>query len=77
MWLRGVARRSCQKFRSEVLLGRVAQRCRSEVSDMCLDMLPELSLRSVAQKRRLHVCVCTKVSLEVLRRSVPYVCVCV
>ena len=59
-----------------MLLRSVAQECRS---DMCVEMLPELSLRSVAQKRRLRACVCVckvlNVSFEVLFRSVAYVCV--
>ena len=57
--LRSIAQKCC----SEVLLRRVAHKCCSGVaekcrSDMCVELLPELSPRSVAQNRRFRVCVC-------------------
>ena len=75
--LRSIAQKRC----SEVLLRHVAhrnvaqsvvQKCRSVVF---VEMSPKLSLSSAANRRRLHICVCVKVSLEVLLRSVAYVCV--
>ena len=73
--------RAAVSLRSVSLIQYAAQICGTEVwlrtqqcrSGMSVDMLLELSLKSVAQKRLFHLCV--EVSLDVLPRRVASVCV--